>query len=161
MILYIYLLLNKMKNCSFVVIWPNNHINGIMVSMLASSAVFAGSRSGQVKQDYKIGICCISTKYAALRRKSKHWLARNQSGTTCLPLTLVLYKTRHLRKPKGQSRMDNPKTLVTLGTRHTGQRQIKQTKTQHRKLKRWAEWTPLKTRSEPMCSQIVSSFSLL
>ena len=34
-------------------------------------------RSGQTK-DYKIGICCFSTKYVALRRKSKDWLARNQ-----------------------------------------------------------------------------------
>ena len=34
-------------------------------------------RSGQTK-DYKIGIYCFSTKYVALRRKSKDWLARNQ-----------------------------------------------------------------------------------
>jgi hypothetical protein len=34
-------------------------------------------RSGQTK-DYKIGICCFSTKHVALRRKSKDWLARNQ-----------------------------------------------------------------------------------
>jgi len=27
---------------------------------------------GQTK-DYKIGICCFSTKHAALRRKSKEW----------------------------------------------------------------------------------------
>jgi hypothetical protein len=42
-------------------------------------------RSGQTK-DYKIGICCFSAKHAALRRKGKDWLARNQcpSGATCL-----------------------------------------------------------------------------
>jgi hypothetical protein len=44
--------------------------------------------SGQAK-GYKIGICCFSSKYAALRRKSKDWLARNRnnvlSGATCLP----------------------------------------------------------------------------
>jgi hypothetical protein len=34
-------------------------------------------RSGQTK-DYEIGICCFSAKHAALRRKSKDWLARNQ-----------------------------------------------------------------------------------
>ena len=34
-------------------------------------------RSDQTK-DYKIGICCFSTKHVALRRKSKDWLARNQ-----------------------------------------------------------------------------------
>ena len=29
-------------------------------------------------KDYEIGICCFSAKYAALRRKSKDWLAQNQ-----------------------------------------------------------------------------------
>jgi hypothetical protein len=29
-------------------------------------------------KDYKIGICCFSAKHAALRRKSKDWLALNQ-----------------------------------------------------------------------------------
>ena len=52
-----------------------------MVSVLASSAVDRGfeRRSGQTK-DYKIGICCFSAKHAALRRKSKDWLARNQNN---------------------------------------------------------------------------------
>jgi hypothetical protein len=64
-------------------------ISGVMVSMLASSAVDRGfeSRSSQTK-DYEIDICCFSTNHAALRRKSKDWLAQNQanvsSGTTCL-----------------------------------------------------------------------------
>ena len=51
----------------------------VMVSVLASSAVDRGlePRSGQTK-DYEIGICCFSAKHAALRRKSKDWLARNQ-----------------------------------------------------------------------------------
>ena len=54
-----------------------------MVSMLASSVVDRGfqSRSGQTK-DYKIRICCFSTKHAALRRKSKDWLARNQDNVS-------------------------------------------------------------------------------
>jgi hypothetical protein len=49
-----------------------HRIGGVMVSMLASSAVDRGfdPRSGQTK-DYKIGICCFSAKNAALRRKSK------------------------------------------------------------------------------------------
>jgi hypothetical protein len=38
-------------------------------------------RSGQTK-DYRIGICCFSTKHAALRRKSKDWLARNQNNVS-------------------------------------------------------------------------------
>jgi len=48
-------------------------------SVIASSAVNRGFelRSGQTK-DYKRGICCFSAKHAALRRKSKDWLARNQ-----------------------------------------------------------------------------------
>ena len=52
-----------------------------MVSMLASSAVDRGFEpwSGQTK-DYEIGICCFSTKHAALRRKNKDWLARNQNN---------------------------------------------------------------------------------
>ena len=52
-----------------------------MVSVLASSAVDRGFEhwSGQSK-DYKIGICCFSAKHAALRSKSKDWLARNQDN---------------------------------------------------------------------------------
>ena len=42
-----------------------------MASVLVSSAVDRG-------YDYNIGICCFSTKQAALRRKSKDWLAQNQ-----------------------------------------------------------------------------------
>ena len=38
-------------------------------------------RSGQTK-DYKIGVCCFSAKHAALRRKSKDWLARNQNNVS-------------------------------------------------------------------------------
>jgi hypothetical protein len=58
-------------------------ISGIMVSVLASSVVDRGfePRSGQTK-DYKIGICCISTKHAALRKRSKDWLARNQNNVS-------------------------------------------------------------------------------
>jgi hypothetical protein len=54
-----------------------------MLSVLASSAVYHGlePRSGQTK-DYKIGICCFSAKHAALRSKSKDWLARNQNDVS-------------------------------------------------------------------------------
>ena len=52
-------------------------------------------RLSQTK-DYKTGICCFSTKHAALMRKSKDWLARNQNivselidMSTCLPWTVV------------------------------------------------------------------------
>ena len=52
-----------------------------MVSVFVSSVVDRGfePRSGQTK-DYKIGICCFSAKHAALKRKSKDWLARNQDN---------------------------------------------------------------------------------
>jgi hypothetical protein len=54
-----------------------------MVSVLASSAIDCGyePRSCQTKE-YKIGICCFSAKNAALRRKSKDWLARNQNNVS-------------------------------------------------------------------------------
>ena len=56
---------------------------GVMVGVLASSAVDRGFelRSGQTK-DYKIGICCFFAKNAALRRKSKDWLAQNQNNVS-------------------------------------------------------------------------------
>ena len=46
-----------------------NRIDGVMVSMLSSIAIDRGlvPRSGQTK-DYKIGICCFSTKHAALEQ---------------------------------------------------------------------------------------------
>ena len=56
-----------------------NRIGNVMVSVLASSAIDCGS--GQTKE-YKIGICCFSAKNAALRRKSKDWLARNQNNVS-------------------------------------------------------------------------------
>ena len=54
-----------------------------MDSVLASSVVDRGfePRSGHTK-DYKIGICCFSAKHAALKRKSKDWLARNQNNVS-------------------------------------------------------------------------------
>ena len=58
-----------------------HRIGGVMVRVLTSSAIDRGfePRSGKTK-DYKIGICCFSAKHAALRRKSKDWLARNQNN---------------------------------------------------------------------------------
>jgi hypothetical protein len=54
-----------------------------MLSMLPVSVVDCGfePRSGKTKDD-KIGICCFSTKYAALRRKSNDWLTRNQENVS-------------------------------------------------------------------------------
>ena len=63
--------------------FSTNRISGVMVSVLVSSAVHHGFqlRWGQTK-DYKIGICCFSAKYAALRRKSKDGLAQNQDNVS-------------------------------------------------------------------------------
>jgi hypothetical protein len=60
----------------------------LMVSVLAPSAVDRGfeSQSGQTK-DYKIVICCLSAKQAALVRAKTNWLGIRimcQSGATCL-----------------------------------------------------------------------------
>ena len=61
-----------------------------MVRMLASNAVDHGVKpcSGYIK-DYEIGICCLSTKHAALRSKSKTGWLRIKimclSGGICLP----------------------------------------------------------------------------
>jgi hypothetical protein len=54
-----------------------------MVSLIVSSVVDRGfeSRSSQTK-DYTIGMCCFSAKHAALRRKSKTWLTRNQNNVS-------------------------------------------------------------------------------
>ena len=57
-----------------------------MVSVLALSVVDLEfePRSGKAKY-YRIGICYFSDKHAALRRKCKYWLARNQDNVSkCL-----------------------------------------------------------------------------
>ena len=61
----------------------HNRIGGVMVSVVASRAVYRGfePRSGDTK-DNEIGICCFSAKNAALRRKTKDWLARNQDNVS-------------------------------------------------------------------------------
>jgi hypothetical protein len=55
------------------------HIGGVLVSVIASSAVDRGfePRSNQTK-DYKIWYFCLSVKHTTLRRKSKYSLARNR-----------------------------------------------------------------------------------
>jgi hypothetical protein len=49
-----------------------------MVSVLASSAVDRGFGSNQNES----GICCFSAEHAALRKRSKDWLDRNQSNVS-------------------------------------------------------------------------------
>jgi hypothetical protein len=54
-----------------------------MARVLASSVVhrWFESQFGQVK-DYNVGICCFSASRAALRRKSKDWLAQNWNNVS-------------------------------------------------------------------------------
>ena len=54
-----------------------NCISGEMVSIRS----WVQATEGQTKA-YKIGICCFSTKRAALWNKSKDWLARNQDNVS-------------------------------------------------------------------------------
>ena len=62
------------------VLYYANLIADVMVSVLVLSVVDRLFKPGQVKpKDHKIGICC-STKHAALRRKSKGKLVRNQDN---------------------------------------------------------------------------------
>jgi hypothetical protein len=53
-----------------------------MVGILAWSAVDRGFKPRSGYKDYKIGIFCFSSKHAALRRKSKDWLDRNENNVS-------------------------------------------------------------------------------
>jgi len=61
----------------------DDRIGCVMVSVIASNVVDRGfeKRSGETK-DCKIYNCCFSAKHAALRRKSKNWLAWNQDNVS-------------------------------------------------------------------------------
>ena len=61
----------------------SKRISGVMVSILASSAIDCGfePQSGQIKE-YEIGMCCFSAKHTALRRKSKNSLDRNRDNVS-------------------------------------------------------------------------------
>ena len=62
---------------------PKTLIGSVIVSVLASSAVYRGfeSRSGQTK-DYQLVFVAYNAKHAELRRKSKDWLPRNQDNVS-------------------------------------------------------------------------------
>ena len=61
----------------------SNHIGDVIVSVLALSAVDHEfePRSVQTK-DYKIGICCFSSKHGALRRRNNDWFPRYQNNVS-------------------------------------------------------------------------------
>ena len=79
---YMYLKFTRL-NSNHILSITANRIGGIMVSVLASSAVDRGFKpqSGQTK-DYEIGICCFSATHATLRRTSRDWLAQNQNSVS-------------------------------------------------------------------------------
>ena len=76
-----------------------NRIGGVMVSVLASSAIdrMFEPRSGKNK-DYKIGSLCFSAKHAALTRKSKDGLALNQEK----PAQIRFHKKKQKQKKQQQ-----------------------------------------------------------
>ena len=56
-----------------------------MISVFGQSVGNSGFEppSGQTKKTpYIIVICCLSTKHATLKRKSKDWLSRNQNNVS-------------------------------------------------------------------------------
>jgi hypothetical protein len=68
-----------------------NRIGGVMVSVLASSALDRGFEplSGQTK-DYKIIICCFSAKHASSRRKSNELIG--SKSEQCVQLGRHVYQ---------------------------------------------------------------------
>jgi hypothetical protein len=72
---------NKLTVTTSIVIC--NRIGGVMVRVLAMRMVdcWFESQSDQTK-DYTIVMCCLLAKHAALRRKCKNWLARNQNNVS-------------------------------------------------------------------------------
>ena len=56
-------------------------IGGVLVSLLDSSSAY-NSRFEPRPGPTTVGICCFLAKHAALRRKSKDWLARNQDNVS-------------------------------------------------------------------------------
>ena len=62
---------------------------------------------------------------------------------------------KHLKKPKGQSRMDNPEKLATLGMQDAGCRQTKQTKNTTRKRKKMSNTDPRKKEDGHSISVVV------
>ena len=76
-----------------------NRIGGVLVCVLAQSFVDREfePRSGQTKEENN-GICCFSAMHAALRRKSKDWLARNQNNVSEWT-DIVLSVSQHYKNP--------------------------------------------------------------
>jgi hypothetical protein len=93
-VIWIHITKTWLKHHCLIDCFKVNRINGLMVSVLASSVVDCGfvlasslvdcgfePRSGQTK-NYEIGICCFAAKHAALRRKGKDWSAQNENNVS-------------------------------------------------------------------------------
>ena len=91
--------IKKKLTCIFFLASQKNCICGVMVSVLTSSLVdyVFDPRSSQTK-DYKIGICCFSTKHAVLRRKSNGIRIMCLSGATCLSADCC-FSEQHYKNP--------------------------------------------------------------
>ena len=77
----------KLDDTSLISFYPFitilDRIGGVITNVLVSSVVDSRIESRPVKtKDYKIGICCVSSKHAALTRKSKDWFDRNQNNVS-------------------------------------------------------------------------------
>ena len=75
--------LAKLEDTFTIALFNVNRIGGVMVSVVASSALYRSFDpwSGPTN-DYKIGACNFYAKQAALWRKSKDWLARDQDNVS-------------------------------------------------------------------------------
>ena len=62
-----------------------DRINGVMVSVLVSSAVDHGF---DPCLDYEIDICCFFAKHTALSSKNKDWLTHNHNNVSEWSYTL-------------------------------------------------------------------------
>jgi hypothetical protein len=120
-----------------------------MVSMLSSSVVDRGfePRSGQTK-DYKINICCFSTKHTAQRRKNKDWLARNQNNVSQwsdMSTCGLLFQWASTKKiQNGQSRdTDNNKTQNEDKQNKKHKAEIKTKKMSNRDFTKKQAWTQM------------------
>jgi hypothetical protein len=74
-----------------ILVFMEHALMYVFLTLLECDRSWVRAQSSQTK-DYKISICCFSAKHAALRRKSKDWLAWNHenvfklSNMTYLPV---------------------------------------------------------------------------
>jgi hypothetical protein len=81
----IFITIPNTLSCNFIMLAHWNNSLWVDMSLhsdtLSFLIVFGLSHTRQT-EDYKIGICCFSTKNTALRRKSKDWLAYDKDNVS-------------------------------------------------------------------------------